>query len=98
MDLGLDQKIFLVTGGAKGIGEGITRALAQEGAIPVILGRNEKDNISLVEELHTLGLKAAQFPVELSEQEQCAEVIHKIMQKYDRIDGIVNNAGVNDGV
>ena len=44
MDLNLNNKIILVTGGAKGIGEGITRVLAQEGAFPVILGRNEADN------------------------------------------------------
>ena len=39
MDLDLKDKIIIVTGGAKGIGAGITKALAAEGAIPVVVGR-----------------------------------------------------------
>jgi len=41
MDLLLKDKIIIVTGGAKGIGEGIVKVLAKEGAIPVIVGRNQ---------------------------------------------------------
>ena len=44
MDLQLKNKVIIVTGGAKGIGEGIVKVLANEGAIPVIVGRNEDDN------------------------------------------------------
>ena len=44
MDLQLKDKVIIVTGGAKGIGEGIVRVLANERAIPVIVGRNEDDN------------------------------------------------------
>ena len=48
MYLHLENKIILVTGGAKGIGEAICRVLATEGAIPVIVGRNEEDNALVV--------------------------------------------------
>ena len=41
MDLNLKDKIIIVSGGAKGIGEGIVKVLAAEGAMPVIIGRNE---------------------------------------------------------
>lgn len=44
MDLQLQDKVIIVSGGAKGIGEGISNLLAAEGAIPVIIGRNEGDN------------------------------------------------------
>ena len=44
MDLQLKDKVIIVTGGAKGIGEGIVKVLAAEGAIPFIVGRNEEDN------------------------------------------------------
>ena len=48
MDLQLKDKIIIVSGGAKGIGEGISRVLAKEGAIPVIIGRSEADNTATV--------------------------------------------------
>ena len=57
MDLFLKDKVILVSGGAKGIGEGIVRALAAEGAIPVIIGRNKDDNAKLADEIHQKGGK-----------------------------------------
>lgn len=94
MDLGLKDKIVLVTGGAKGIGEGITRLLAKEGAFPVIIGRNEKDNQSLIEAIGT----GFQVKAELSNPEECKNAVEKILNAYKRIDGVINNAGINDGI
>lgn len=94
MDLNLNNKLILVTGGAKGIGEGITRVLAAEGAFPVILGRNENDNQQLINAIGT----GASVTVELQNPEQCVEAVRSIIRTYGRIDGVVNNAGVNDGV
>ena len=51
MDLDLKGKIIIVTGGAKGIGAGITKALAAEGAIPVIVGRDANDNDAIIKEV-----------------------------------------------
>ena len=50
MDLQLRDKVIIVTGGAKGIGAGITKALAAEGAMPVVVGRSESDNETFFEE------------------------------------------------
>jgi L-fucose dehydrogenase len=94
MDLQLKDKIIIVTGGAKGIGEGITRVLAAEGAFPVILGRNAADNQSLVDTIGT----GAQIPVELGNPDQCKAAINEVVNRFGRIDGVVNNAGINDGV
>lgn len=94
MDLNLNNKIILVTGGAKGIGEGITRVLAQEGAFPVILGRNEADNKFLLQQIGT----GDQLTVELTNPVACKKAVSEIIQKYNRIDGVVNNAGINDSV
>lgn len=94
MDLGLKDNVIIVTGGAKGIGEGITRLLAKEGAIPVIIGRNEKDNISLIKEIGT----GFQVSAELSNPAACKEAVEKVLQEFGKIDGVINNAGINDGV
>lgn len=98
MNLQLDNKIIIVSGGAKGIGEGITKLLAEEAAIPVIIGRNQHDNELLVQALHAKGYQADQVVAELTQPEACEKAIQTIIQKYGRIDGLVNNAGVNDGV
>jgi L-fucose dehydrogenase len=98
MDLGLRDKLIIVTGGAKGIGKGIVEVLAMEGALPVIIGRNEADNLQLVAELTAKGYQANQVVAELSDPADCEQAIQSITEEYDRIDGVVNNAGVNDGV
>jgi L-fucose dehydrogenase len=95
MDLKLKDKIIIVSGGAKGIGEGIVKVLAAEGAVPVIIGRSEKDNLKVVNEL---GGKAAQFVAELTHPAECEKSVRAVVAKFGRIDGLVNNAGVNDGV
>ena len=98
MDLQLKNKIIVVTGGAKGIGKAIVLALADEGAVPVIIGRNESDNLVVVNELKSKGKKAHQVKAELSNPEECKQAIDKVLQISNSIDGLVNNAGVNDGV
>ncbi|HLT74512.1 MAG TPA: SDR family oxidoreductase [Ohtaekwangia sp.] len=98
MDLFLQDKIIIVTGGAKGIGAGIVSVLADEGAIPVIIGRNEGDNLAMVAQVEAKGGKAFQVVAELSDPNQCRNAVDAVAKEFGRIDGVVNNAGVNDGV
>jgi L-fucose dehydrogenase len=98
MDLGLKDKVIIVTGGAKGIGEGIVQVLAAEGAIPVVVGRNEADNVKVVEDLAAKGFDASQVVAELTDPQACESAVAAVLEQYGRIDGLVNNAGVNDGV
>ncbi|CAN5594445.1 SDR family oxidoreductase [soil metagenome] len=98
MDLGLKDKVIIVSGGAKGIGEGIVKVLAAEGAIPVIIGRNETDNNSTVKDIESCGGKAFQLVAELTDPAACEAAIKSVIEKFGHIDGLVNNAGVNDGV
>ena len=98
MDLQLKDKIIIVTGGAKGIGEGIVNVLAKEGAVPVIIGRNEKDNLAAVDAIKKDGGKAFQVVAELSIPQQCEHAVLEVVKQFGRIDGLVNNAGVNDGI
>lgn len=98
MDLSLKDKVIIVTGGAKGIGEGIVMALAAEDAIPVIVGRSQQDNQKVVDAIIAAGGRAFQVTAELTLPEECEKAVKATIEKFGRIEGLVNNAGVNDGV
>jgi L-fucose dehydrogenase len=98
MNLQLHNKIIIVTGGAKGIGFGIAKFLAGEGALPVIVGRNEEDNQKAVTEIDAAGGKAAFVTAELTKPEECEKAVAAIIAQHGTIHGLINNAGVNDGV
>ena len=95
MDLGFKDKVIIVTGGAKGIGEGIVKELHKEGAIPVIVGRNMEDNEKV---LAAIGGKGLAVTAELTDPAASKAAVDATVNAYGRIDGLVNNAGVNDGV
>jgi L-fucose dehydrogenase len=94
VDLQLKNKIVLVTGGAKGIGEAIVRTLAAEGAIPVIADRD----VEIGNRLHQQVAESDLIIVELSQAEGCYAAVQKTIEKHGRLDALVNNAGVNDKV
>ncbi|MET7000994.1 SDR family oxidoreductase [Chitinophaga defluvii] len=98
MNLGLHDKVIIVTGGAKGIGEAISKLIAEEGGIVVIAGRNAADNNKTVDEIVKTGGRAFAITAELGKVEDCKKVIALTVDQYGKIDGLVNNAGANDGV
>ena len=95
MDLELQNKVIIVTGGARGIGGAVTQLLHEEGAIPVVIGKDEADNIKMLKSINDKGFTVT---ADLSDPAACKSAVEKIISKYNRIDGLVNNAGVNDGV
>jgi len=94
MDLHLKEKVVLITGGAKGIGAAIARTAAAEGAIPVIVDRDAEAGERLLKELAAGELIAA----ELTEPAGCKNAVGRTIEKFGRLDALVNNAGVNDKV
>lgn len=98
MDLNLKNKVIIVTGGAKGIGEGIAEVLGTEGAIVAIVGRNEADNQLTVNKILAANGQAFSVVAELTQPEDCKNAVAQVIAQCGRIDGLVNNAGVNDGV
>lgn len=98
MNLGLENKVILVSGGAKGIGEAIVRSFAAEGAIACILGRNPVEAAALVAELTAQGRRADSFACEMTDEALVRATVTAVLEKHGRIDCVVNNAGVNDGV
>ncbi len=98
MDLKLNGKVVVVTGGAKGIGEAIVRGCAAEGAIPVIVDRDTEAAAKLQTELLTRGAESQVIIAEISAPQACANAVEQTLGKFGRIDALVNNAGVNDKV
>lgn len=97
MDLHLKDKIVIVTGGASGIGEAIVRIFANEGAIPVVVGRDQNKGEAFVQELTFNGAKALFVKAELTLEIDCKQVIEQTIKVFGKIDCLVNNAGINDG-
>lgn len=98
MDLKIKDKIVIITGGTKGIGEAITRGVANEKGIPVFIGRNKENGESLLNELKSLGNEASYIQADLNDKQACKKIVEKVIEKYGRIDVLVNNAGKNDSV
>ena len=98
MDLKLTDKVIIVTGGARGIGEGIVRKLAEEGAIPAIVDLNGQLALQLCEVLRREGKQCVYAVADLTDPEQCSQAVESIHTMCHSIDGLVNNAGLNDGV
>ena len=98
MDLNLKNKVIIVTGGSKGIGLGITQALHEEGAIPVVVSRDVASAEEIVNSIKEEGGNAFFTIAELTDPDQCEKAVENVIEKFGRIDGLVNNAGVNDGV
>ena len=98
MDLNLKNKVILVTGGASGIGRSIAKNLVSEGAIVCILDNNQKAEAGISDEMKNLPGEVFYLLTELTNQDKCSDAVNKIIQQFERIDGLVNNAGINDGV
>src|SRR5882757_1152729 len=97
MDLQLNDKVILVTGGAKGIGAAIVRTSHQEGAVPVILDRDVNAGQQLRDQLRASG-NCGLIPADLSRPEHCAQAVDETIRTFGRLDALVNNAGANDKV
>jgi L-fucose dehydrogenase len=97
MNLFLQDKVIIVTGGGSGIGAAISRLLAEEGAIPVIVSNAQPDEMWLAD-LRALQPQTEVLLADLCDEQNCQRAVEVVQQQFGRIDGLVNNAGVNDGV
>ena len=98
MDLGLKNKVIIVTGGGAGIGEGISRACLAEGARVVVLSRRSDNVQHFIAEMESAGAACTLVEAHLEDTDRCREAIAEVEGKFGEIYGLVNNAGVNDGV
>jgi L-fucose dehydrogenase len=97
MDLKLQDKVVVVTGGGAGIGGAISLALATEGAVPVVFARRLPE-AGFLADLRARQPKAAVILADLSRDDDCRRAVAEARAAFPQIDGLVNNAGTNDGV
>ena len=90
----LAGRVAVVTGGTRGIGLAIARALAEDGASVVVSGRDAGRIESVVKELESLGAPALGVSADQSKREDCDRLVDAAKERFGRIDVLVNNAGI----
>lgn len=98
MDLGLKDKVIIVTGGTQGIGEAVSRGVAAEGGLPVFLGRTEAHGRKLLDALQAQGRQGHFIAMDLNDKAACKAAVEETLKAFGHIYGLVNNAGANDGI
>lgn len=96
MDLKIKNKICIITGGAKGIGLGITKLWALEGGIPVVFSRSMSEQT--LQELKALNENFSFYAIDLKDFESIEGLVEEVAKKYGSIYALVNNAGANDNL
>ena len=96
----MSEKLALVTGASRGIGKACAIELAKAGYdIAVNFAGNEEAANKTVDEIKALGVDAAAFKFDVSNQEAAAKGVEAVLEKFGRIDILVNNAGITrDGL
>lgn len=94
----LDNQVAVVTGGGKGIGEGIAYGLAEAGADVVVVARTSAQIEKVAENIRQMGRKAHAITADLTSYERMQEVVIEVLETMGRLDCWVSNAGGGDGV
>ena len=88
----LEQKVAIVTGAGQGIGRGIARRFAAEGAAVVVAERDAASGAAVAEELHGLGARAELIATDVSDKAQVLAMVERTVAAFGRVDVLVNNA------
>ena len=96
----MSEKIAIVTGGSRGIGAAIAKKLASQGMTVIINYCGSEDRaLAVKSEIEAAGGQAEAWRCDISDCGQCEEFVKAVMEKYGRIDVLVNNAGITrDGL
>ena len=97
MDLHLTNKVVIVTGGASGIGGAISAQLLREGAKVVIFARSPI-SAEMQQVFAETGASPVLYQLDLRDEAACTKAVNEVIVTQGRIDALVNNAGINDGV
>ena len=98
MNLGLQGKVVVVSGGGSGIGEAISRCALDEGASVAVITRITDAVVEFQNWVRQTRANCIIVPAELNHANQCRDAVNRVQERFGRIDALVNNAGANDGV
>jgi meso-butanediol dehydrogenase/(S,S)-butanediol dehydrogenase/diacetyl reductase len=93
----LEDKIAVVTGGGRGIGQAIAVALAREGADVVVAARTSEEIENTVKKIEEIGRKGAAIVVDLNQRSNIASFVEQVYSHFSDIHILVNNAGIGSG-
>src|SRR5262249_27679398 len=93
MDLGLRDKVAIVTGSSRGLGKAAAATLAAEGARVVLNGRSESALLETAEELRAAGGSVHAVVADVSSEAGCAQLVDQALKAFGRVDILINNAG-----
>lgn len=93
----LENKVVLIVGGSRGIGREIVLKSSEEGAIVIFTARSKNESfISLEKELEKLNRQYLGFSADASIYEEAEKIINEIIERFGKIDVLINNAGITD--
>ena len=95
MDLGLEDKVAIVTGGSDGIGKAAAIAMAGEGARVAVASRTAERLEAVVGEIEAAGGVAMAVPTDVREESQVRALVQSVVDRFGRLDIVVNNAGTS---
>jgi len=90
----LENKVAIITGGAQGIGKAAVQRFAEEGAVVIIWDVNEEKASSTINEFRNISDKISFQKVDVTKLESVTEAAKQIIEKHQRIDILINNAGI----
>lgn len=94
--ISLEGQVALITGGSKGIGKGVVKVFAEAGAKVCFMARNEEQSRLLEQEVNVSGLVCKYYQADVSDFDQCGQVVDAIVKEFGKLDILVNNAGITD--
>ncbi|MBQ7795367.1 MAG: SDR family oxidoreductase [Lachnospiraceae bacterium] len=90
----LEGKVAIVTGSGVGMGKATAIMFAKEGAKVAVTCRTEKVGQAVADEINAAGGEAYYFPLDVSNEKNCADVVNAVVEKWGKLDILVNNAGI----
>ena len=94
MGISIAGKIAVVTGASRGIGEGIARVFADEGATVICAARSKDDGNRVVQSINDRGGQSEFFQADIREDDDCRALVKHVVDAYGQLDIMCHNAGI----